>query len=222
MRPYKIKPILKKGILTLFILITFSACTSTKIYTRVKCHICLAQSDGILLLPLPWDTGFSRLTPGEQSYLENQILNILIDKGFTKVELYDQLEHELFSAGIKDLNDPEQRAKVNSSLGYPYFLGITLGETRNFEDWDYRSEQELYDMNPLPPDMEISATIRVALIETSTGNIVSDNAIITEINNWGTPDEDGGVNYWNFGSISQAIRKATGKGVENMVKDCRC
>lgn len=213
---------MKKGILLLFTLIAFSACTSTKIYTRLKCHICLAQSDGILLLPLPWDAGFSKLSPGEQADLELQVLDILRDKGFTKVELYDRMEHELFSAGITDPNDPEQRAKVNSSLGYPYFLGITLGDTRNSEEWDYRTEQELYEMNPPAPDMEISATIRVALIETATGNIVSDNAIITKISDWGTRDNDGGVNFWNFGSVSQAIRKATSKGVTNMVKDCGC
>ena len=173
-------------------------------------------------MPLPWDAGFSKLSPGEQADLELQILDILRDKGFTKVELYDRLEHELFSAGITDPNDPEQRAKVNSSLGYPYFLGITLGDTRNSEEWDYRTEQELYEMNPPAPDMEISATIRVALIETSTGNIVSDNAIITKISDWGTRDKDGGVNFWNFGSVSQAIRKATSKGVANMVKECGC
>ena len=111
---------------------------------------------------------------------------------------------------------------MNSSLGYPYFLGITLGDTRNSDEWDYRTEQELYEMNPPAPDMEISATIRVALIETTTGNIMSDNAIITKISDWGTPDEYGGVNFWNFGSVSQAIRKATSKGVANMVKDCGC
>ncbi|WP_339876165.1 hypothetical protein [uncultured Algoriphagus sp.] len=213
---------MKKGILLLFIVIAFAACTSTNIYTRLKCHICLAQTDGVLLLPLPWDAGFSKLSPGEQAYLELQVLDILREKGFTKVELYDRLEHELFSAGITEPNDPEQRAKVNSSLGYPYFLGITLGDTRNSEEWDYRTEQELYEMNPPAPDMEISATIRVALIETSTGNIVSDNAIITKISEWGTRDKDGGVNFWNFGSVSQAIRKATSKGIANMVKECGC
>lgn len=173
-------------------------------------------------MPLPWDAGFSKLSPGEQNSLETQILSILRDQGFTKVELYDRLEYELFSAGIKDLNDPTQRAKVNSSLGYPYFLGITLGETRDSDGWDYRTEQEVYDMNPPAPDLEISATLRVALIETSTGNIVSDNAIVTEVNSWGTPDKDGGHNYWNFGSVSQAIRKATSKGIGFMVKDCGC
>jgi len=213
---------LKKVFLLLLTLIAFSACTSTKIFTRLKCHICLAQSDGVLLLPLPWDAGFSKLSPGEQADLELQVLDILRKKGFTKVELYDRLEYELLSAGIKDPTDPKQRAKVNSTLGYPYFLGITLGEMRNSDEWDYRTEQELYEMNPPAPDMEISATIRVALIETATGNIVSDNAIITKISDWGTPDEDGGINFWNFGSVSQAIRKATSKGVEFMVKDCGC
>lgn len=213
---------MKKGILLLFTLIALNACTSTQVYTRFKCHICLSKSDGVLLLPLAWDPGFSRLSPGEQNQLESQILTILRDLGFTKVELYDRMDYELLSAGIKDLNDPEQRAKVNSDLGYPYFLGITLGETRDSEGWDYRTAQEVYDMNPPAPDQDISATLRVALIETATGNIVSDNGIVTEINAWGIPDKDGGENYWNFGSVSQAIRKATSKGVGFMVKDCAC
>lgn len=103
---------MKKGILLLFILTAITACTSTQVYTRIKCHVCLSKTDGVLLLPLPWDAGFSKLSPGEQNSLETQILSILRDQGFTKVELYDRLEYELFSAGIKDLNDPTQRAKV--------------------------------------------------------------------------------------------------------------
>ncbi|MBN3580945.1 hypothetical protein JYB64_01000 [Algoriphagus aestuarii] len=198
------------------------SCTSTQVFTRFKCHICLSKSEGVLLLPLGWDSGFSRLSPGEQNQLESQILTLLRDQGFTKVELYDRMDYELLSSGIKDLNDPAQRAKVNSDLGYPYFLGITLGETVDSEGWDYRTAKEVYEMNPPTPDQDISATLRVALIETASGNIVSDNAIVTEINAWGIPDKDGGENYWNFGSVSQAIRKATSKGVGFMVKDCAC
>ena len=213
---------MKKEFLLLFILIALSACTSTQVYTRFKCHICLSKSEGVLLLPLGWDAGFSRLSPGEQNQLESQILTLLRDQGFTKVELYDRMDYELLSSGIKDLNDPVQRAKVNSDLGYPYFLGITLGETVDSDGWDYRTAQEVYEMNPPEPDQDISATLRVALIETASGNIVSDNAIVTEINAWGIPDKDGGENYWNFGTVSQAIRKATNKGVSFMVKDCGC
>lgn len=182
----------------------------------------MGKSDGVLLLPLGWDPGFSRLSPGEQNQLESQILKQLRDQGFTNIELYDQLDYELLSAGIKDLNDPAQRAKVNSRLGYPYLLGITLGETVDSDGWDYRTAQEVYDMNPPQPDQGISATLRVALIETTSGNIVSDNAIVTGINAWGIPDKDGGENYWNFGTLSQAIRKAIHKGVSFMVKDCDC
>lgn len=199
-----------------------SACTSSKVFTRFKCHICLAKTDGILLLPLGWDAGFSQLSNGEQNRLEERILSILSKKGFTKVALYDQLDYELLSAGIKDLNDPEQRARVNLELGFPYFLGVTLGETRDSEGWDYRTEQEVYSMTPPTTDQDISATLRVALIETSTGNIVSDNAIVTEINAWNFSDEDGGENIWNLGSVNQAIYAATKKGVDFMVKDCSC
>lgn len=204
------------------IFIAFFSCTSTQIYPRLKCHICLSQPDGILLLPLAWNSGFNQLTPGEQNVIEQKILDILINEGFTKVELYDRLNAELFNAGIIDPNDSTQRSKISSNLGYKYLLGLSLGEMRNADTWDYRSEQQLYEMNPPSPDQEFSAMVRIALIETSTGNIVSDNTIFTKIDGWGIPDKEGGVDYWNFGSLSQVIRKASQKGTENFIKDCGC
>lgn len=190
--------------------------------TRITCQICLAKTDGILLLPLAWDRSFSTLTIAEQNQLERNILATLRDEGFDKVELYDQLDYELLSEGIKDLNDPVQRAKVNSALGYPYFLAISLDQTRDSEGWNYRTAEELYTMTPPVVDMDISASMRVALIETETGEIVSDNAVQSEITNWGFPDEDGGKNYWNFGTVQLAIQTATRKGIKFIADDCAC
>lgn len=199
-----------------------TSCTSTKVITRVKCHICLSKSDGILLLPLAWDRSFSRLSTSEQNELERKILAILQEQGFKKVELYDQMDYELLSAGIKDLNDPAQRAKVNSSLGYSYFLGLSLDTSRDSEGWDYRNPQEVYEMNPPITDMDISAAMRVTLIETQTGKIVSDNSVTTAIQSWGMSDKEGGQTYWNFSTVSLAIQTATRKGVKFMVEDCGC
>jgi len=190
--------------------------------TRTACDICLSQSDGLLLLPLAWDRSFSRLSSVEQNELERQIQSILQDQGFTKVAFYDQLDYELLSAGIKDLNDPEQLAKIRISLGYSYLLGISLDNTRNSEGWDYRNPLEAYEMMPPITDMEISASMRVALIETQTGKIVSDNAISSDILGWGMSQDAGGLNNWNFNTISLAIKAAARQGIKFMVDDCEC
>jgi hypothetical protein len=190
--------------------------------TRTECDICLSQSDGVLLLPLAWDRSFSRLSSVEQNELERQILAILQDQGFTKLAFYNQLDYELLSAGIKDLNDPEQRAKISASLGYSYLLGISLDNTRNSEGWDYSNSLEAYEMMPPITDMEISASMRVALIETQTGKIISDNAISTDIPGWGMSDDAEGQNYWNINTISLAIKTATRQGIKFMVDDCEC
>jgi len=162
------------------------------------------------------------LSRAEQNELERQIQSILQDQGFTKVTFYDQLDYELLSAGIKDLNDPEQRAKISTSLGYSYLLGISLDNTRNSEGWDYRNPLEAYEMMPPITDMEISASMRVALIETQTGKIVSDNAISSDILGWGMSEDAGSQNNWNFNTISLAIKAAARQGIKFMVNDCEC
>jgi len=207
----------------LFCAFLIASCTSSKVYTRFSCKICLSKSDGVLLLPLAWDASFQRLSVAEQNELESQILTTLRDKGFSKAELYDRMDYELLSAGIKDLNDSTQRAKVNSTLGYPFLIGISLGDTKDTDGWDYQRPEEVNAIHQeYREPLEISATLRVALIETSTGEIVSDNTVFTEIREIGIPDKDGGREYWNFGTVSKAIRVATGKGVSFMVKDCGC
>lgn len=127
---------MRKSILLLFTLITLSACTSTKIYPRISCHICLAQRDGILLLPLNWQESFRQLSIGEQNKLEQLIVKIFQEKGFTNVAIYDQMDYELLNAGIKDVNDPIQRANINLELGIPYLLGLSLGELAWTGNWE--------------------------------------------------------------------------------------
>lgn len=213
---------MQKLLLSLILLVSLMSCTSINVMTRTACDICLSQSDGLLLLPLAWDRSFSRLSSVEQNELERQIQSILQDQGFTKVAFYDQLDYELLSAGIKDLNDPEQLAKIRISLGYSYLLGISLDNTRNSEGWDYRNPLEAYEMMPPITDMEISASMRVALIETQTGKIVSDNAISSDILGWGMSQDAGGLNNWNFNTISLAIKAAARQGIKFMVDDCEC
>lgn len=165
----------------------------------------------------------SAVSVAEQNELESQILTTLRDQGFSKAELYDRMDYELLSAGIKDLNDSIQRGKVNSTLGYPFLIGISLGDTEDTDGWDYQRPEEVNAIHQeYREPLEISATLRVALIETSTGEIVSDNSVFTEIREIGIPDKEGGLEYWNFGTVSKAIRTATGKGITFMVKDCGC
>lgn len=197
------------------------SCTSSKIYTAQTCNICLSKSDGILLLPLAWEPSFRMLSVAEKNQLETQILSDLKNQGFTKVELYDQLDYELLKAGIRDLNDPIQRVKIESQLGYSYLLGLSLGPTRDGEGWSYQTEQEVYDLSP-DPDLEVSATLRVALIESKTGEIVSDNAVVSKNSGFSKADKEGGLDYWNFASISGVIRSGIEKGVDFLVKDCGC
>ncbi len=55
------------------------------------------------------------------------------------------------------------------------------------------------------------AFFRIALIETATGEIVSDIFVITDINEMSMPDTNGGVSFWNFGTVSLAIQTAVKK-----------
>lgn len=204
-----------------FVLLFFASCTTLKIYTSRTCTVCLKPNDGILLLPLAWEPSFQLLSVAEKNQLERQILSDLKGKGFTKIELYDQLDYELLKAGIKDLNDPTQRSKIDSELGYSYLLGLSLGSTREGEGWSYQTLQEAYDLAPAP-DMEVSAILRMALIESKTGEIVSDNTVISENSGFSKSDKDGGSDYWNFASVSGVIRSGVAKGVDFLAKNCRC
>lgn len=205
------------------LLIAVSSCTTTKVYTPFSCKVCLSPADGILLLPLAWEPSFRLLSVSEKNQLERQILADLRSKGFTNAELYDGLDYELLKAGIKDLNDPLQRAKINSELGYSYLLALQLGDTREGEGWSYLRPEEVGANVPVPdPDMEVSANLRVVLIETATGGLVSDNAVMAESSGFGKSDDEGGTDFWNFSTISGVVRTGVQKGISFVVKDCSC
>lgn len=206
-----------------FIAMVSVSCTSSKVYTSQFCKVCLSQEDGISLLPLAWEPSFRLLSVAEQSKLERQILEKKRSQGFTKVELYDRMDYELLNAGIKDLNDPKQLAKVHSELGYPYLLGLSLGPSRAGESLAFLSPEDANANFPVtPPDMEVSSTVRIALIETKTGQLVSDKTVVSENSGWSNTDEDGGENYWNFASISGVLFHGVDKGIGAMAKDCGC
>ncbi|MDR7128777.1 hypothetical protein J2X69_001109 [Algoriphagus sp. 4150] len=200
----------------------FSACTSTKIYPRISCHICLSQQDGILLLPLNWQESFRQLSIAEQNRLEKMIVEILHEKGFTNVALYDQMDYELLNAGIKDVNDPVQRANINLELGIPYLLGLSLGELAWSGNWERTDPSDFNSPSHWENDTHIKSFLRVALMETATGNIISDYAIETTISEFPIPIGDGETLDLNFGSLFKAVSISTRKGIKNIVKDCGC
>ncbi len=213
----------KKSIFFLVLVLFSSACTSSKVFTKIKCHECLDQDVGILLLPLAWDASFQTLSVAEKNALERKILEIFEKKNFNNVELYDNLDYELLTNGIGNLNDSTERSKLDSQLGYTYLLGLSLGETSDSDGWDYQDEQEQNALYPVYREpLEVEATLRFALIKIETGVIVSDHTILTSIGEVPIPDEDGGTNFWNFGTISGTINAAVKKGIKFTVKDCEC
>ena len=213
---------MRKLIFTLIIIVSFSACTSTKIYPRIKCHICLSQTDGILLLPLNWQEGFRKLSTAQQNSLEEMILKTFKDKGFTNVTLYDQMDYELLNAGIKDVNDPIQRSKIHLELGIPYLLALSLGDLAWTGNWE-RTDPVIFDSPSYwESDTQIKSFLRIGLMETSTGNILNDYTIETTISEFPIPIGDGETLDTNFGSLYKAVSTSTRKGVKNMIKDCGC
>ncbi|MFC5627168.1 hypothetical protein [Algoriphagus winogradskyi] len=213
---------MKNICLLLFTLIVFSACSSTKIYPRISCHICLAQEDGILLLPLNWQEGFSQLTPGDHRYLEEMIVRIFQEEGFTKVDIYDNMEYELLNAGIKDINDPDQLAQLHLELGISYLIGISLGELAWTGNWEKIYPSDFNSPSYWDTDTQVKSNLRIAMKETATGNIISENSIETILGGFPIPIGDGETIDLNSASLFKAVRISTRKGIKNMMKDCRC
>lgn len=213
---------MKKVFLLLLTLIAFSACTSTKIYPRISCHICLMKEDGILLLPLNWQESFRQLSINEQNRLEKMIVEIFHEEGFTNVAIYDQIDYELLLAGIKDVNDPVQRANINLELGIPYLLGLSLGELAWSGNWERSDPADMDSPSYWDSDTEIKSFLRVGLMETATGDVISDYAIETTISEFPIPISDGETLDLNFGTLYKAVSISTRKGIKNMMKDCGC
>lgn len=206
----------------LLIGLLFSSCTSTKIYPRINCHICLGKSDGLLLLPLNWQESFRQLSISQQNQLENMIVEIFHEEGFTNVAIYDQMDYELLNAGIKDVNDPVQRANIDLELGIPYLLGLSLGELAWSGSWEKTDPSNLDSPSYWESNTHIKSFLRVALMETATGNVVSDYAIETTTNELPIPiGEDMSVDL-NFTTLYKTVSISTRKGIKNMMKDCGC
>lgn len=211
---------MKNGFLLLFILLVFSACSSTKIYPKIKCHVHLNQNDGILLLPLNWQESFSQLTPGDHRYLEEMIVKIFQEEGFTKVAIYDQMEYELLNAGIKDINDPDQLAQLNLELGIFYLIGLSLGELAWTGNWEKFDPSDFYSPSYWDTDTQVKSSLQIALKETATGNIISENSVETSTGGFPIPIGDGETIDLNSASLFKAVRISTRKGIKNMMKDC--
>lgn len=203
------------------VLLFFASCTSSKIYTSRTCMVCLKPEDGVLVVPLAWDASFQILSVGEKNQIERQLIAQLNQAGFPKVELLDQLDYELLREGIKDLNDPIQREKIHSRLGYSYLLALRLGPTRAGEFWDFQTPEQVYELAP-DPDMEVSSILQMALISTQTGAVESDFSITSTNSGFGKRDEADGMDYYNFAELSGVIQHGVGKGIAHLVKACGC
>jgi hypothetical protein len=212
---------MKKLLSVLIALLLFASCTTSKIFTARTCMVCLEPNDGILLLPLSWEPSFRLLSVAEKNQIERQIISLLQKEGFQKVEVLDNLDYELLREGIKDLNDPVQREKLSSKLGYSYLMGLTLGPTRVGETWGYQTPQEVYELAPVP-DMEVSSILRMALISTETGQIESDFTITSTNSGFSTSDEEDGLDYQNYAELAGVIHHGVTKGTKNLIKGCSC
>lgn len=212
---------MKKVLSALLVFLFFASCTSSKIYTARTCMVCLEPQDGVLVLPLSWEPSFRQLSVSQKNQIERQIISLLKKEGFQKVEVLDRLDYELLKEQIKDLNDPVQREKLFSKLGYSYLIGLTLGPTRVGESWGYQTSQEAYDLAP-GPDMEISSLLRMALISTETGQIESDFTITSSNSGFSLSDEEDGVDYQNYAELFGVIHHGVTKGTKNLIKGCGC
>ncbi|SDD67485.1 hypothetical protein SAMN04488104_104616 [Algoriphagus faecimaris] len=173
-------------------------------------------------MPLQWEPSFQQLSTSQINQLERMILEIFREEGFTQVDLYDRMEFELLNAGIKDVNDPVQRANINLELGIPYLLGLSLGESGWSGNWRAIDPNYPEAGTYWEEDTQVSSMLRVGLFETATGDIVSDYAVETTINGLPIPIGDGETLSMNFGSVAKAVTVATRKGIKNLVKDCSC
>ena len=150
------------------------------------------------------------------------ILKIFREEGFSNVVLYDQMDYELLRAGIKDVNDPVQRANIQLELGIPYLLGLSLGELRWTGNWGNSDPSNLASPTYWENDTQIMNSLRIALMETATGEIISDYAVNTTIDGLPIPLGDGESMSSNFASLSKAVSISTRKGIKNLVMDCEC
>lgn len=173
-------------------------------------------------MPLHWEPSFRKFRTAQLNELENRILRTLREEGFTNVELYDRMDYELLNAGVRDINDPVQRANINLQLGIPYLLGLSLGDAGWTGEWKAISPEEPEMGSYWESDTRVSSMLRIALFETATGEIVSDYAVETTIDGIPIPVGDSESLSLNFGSIEQAVRLSVQKGIRNLVQDCSC
>jgi hypothetical protein len=132
------------------------------------------------------------------------------------------MDYELLNAGIKDVNDPVQRANINLELGIPYLLGLSLGELAWSGSWERNDASNIDSPFYWENDTHIKSSLRMALMETATGDVISDYAIETTIDGIPIPISDGVSLDLNFASLYKAVSISTRKGIKNMVKDCGC
>lgn len=199
------------------------SCTSSKVTTKVKCTDCLNQNKGILVVPLSWDHRFQVLPISKINRMEEEILRLFTKQKISKIQLIDQLDYELLSSNIQDINDSIQRSKLNSELGYAYLLNISLLDASASEEWDFESQEEQEAIFPLArAPLAVKAIVRVLITRTKDGITIADHRIQTRIGELPISSDDEGTYYGNFGSVPRAVFIAVKKGVKATLKDCRC
>lgn len=212
---------MKRLLHALIVFLLFASCTTSKIHTARTCMVCMKPEDGILILPLAWEPSFRQLSVTQKTQIERELIAQLQNEGYGNVEVLDRLDYEMFRESIKDLNDPIQREKLSSKLGYSYLVGLTLEPIRVGETWGYQTPQKAYELAPVP-DMEISSLLRMALISTETGQIESDFTITSTNSGFSTRDEEGGLEYQNYAELFGVIQHGVAKGTKNLAKSCGC
>lgn len=212
---------MKKVLSVLLLSLFLASCTTSKIYTARTCMVCLQPEDGIVVLPLAWEPSFRKLSISQKNQIERQIITILYNEGFQNVEVLDRLDYELLKEGIKDLNDPVQREKIYSKLGYKFLIGLSLGPTRVGETWGFQTPEQAFQLESAP-DMEVSSILRMALISAETGQIESDFTVTSTNSGFTTSDEEGGLDYQNYAELFGVVQHGVTKGAKNLVKGCSC
>jgi hypothetical protein len=150
------------------------------------------------------------------------IVEIFRDEGFTKVAIYDQMEYELLNAGIKDINDPDQLAQINLELGISYLIGLSLGELAWTGNWERSDPSDFDSPSYWDSDTQVKSSLRIAVMETTTGNIISENSVETSLEGFPIPIGDGETIDLNSASLFKAVKISVRKGIKNMMKDCGC
>lgn len=205
---------LKKIILILFL----CSCQNTKITNLHYCKACLDKENGILVI-----INEPQFTFSQEEDLRELMREIFRKEGFERFSFLDELEYELLSNGIKDLNDPAQLAKVHFNLNYQYLLKPTLRKVIDKGGIDTQDSEEANALYPVyRPPLTVGAVVRFELIETESGVRLGGIDVSTETSEKSYSESDGDVVSFNFSDVYGNARTSFVRGSKYMISDCTC